>query len=306
MSLGTSKQKSGSSETNSFAGMGPEEKALADRMTKLGMSQADAIEYVLQNARGNAQMSSLALTPQDQAQLDAAYGGAEANLRRFGNIMGQDLAGTRGLNPSDTPVSEAVLRETLPAYQNLMSQKAQQGLGLGMQMRGINEGARQFNLSSLLGGAGAMPTGLGFNLNRMQNERMAANTRSGSSLGYKSDSVMTQIGQGAAAYNQIAQGTSSMFGGGSGGGAAGAMSFFSDARLKRDITPVSWNWKTGGNEQLGVIAQDVQQSHPHLVSTDADGVLSVDYGAMTAMLLSEREWLYAELASVRDLGTGGA
>jgi len=126
---------------------------------------------------------------------------------------------------------------------------------------------------------------------------MAANTRTGSSLGYKSDSVMTQIGQGAAAYNQLGQGTESF-------AKAGAM--MSDKRLKRDITPVSWNWKTGGNKQLGVIAQDVQKSHPHLVSTDADGVLSVDYGAMTAMLLSEREWLYAELASVRDLGTSGA
>jgi hypothetical protein len=33
-------------------------------------------------------------------------------------------------------------------------------------------------------------------------------------------------------------------------------------------------------------------------------MLSVDYGAMTAMLLDEREWLYAELASVRDLDAG--
>lgn len=212
MSLGTSRQSSNSETRNQFAAMGPEEKAMADRMTKLGMSQADAIQYVLDNARGNGQMSSLALTPQDQAALDQTYSGAEANLRRFGNIMGQDLAGTRGLNASDTPVSEAVLRETLPAYQQLMSQKAQQGLGLGLNMRQLNEGARQFNLSSLLGGAGAMPTGLGFNLNRMQHERMAANTVSNGSLGYKSASTMEQIGQGAAAYNQMGQGTQAFMG----------------------------------------------------------------------------------------------
>lgn len=306
MSLGTGKQQTNSTQTNSFAGMGPEEKALADRMTQLGMSQADAIQYVMDQSKGGGNINTVGLNATDQANLDQAYAGAEQNLRRFGNIMGQDLAGTRGLNTSDTPVSEAVLRETMPAYANLMSNKAQYGLGLGLNLAQMNEGKRQFNLSSLLSGSGAMPTGLGFGLNRMQNERMAANTQTGSSLGYKSDSIMNQIGQGAAAYNQMGQGTSAMFGGGSGGGAAGAASFFSDARLKRDITPVSWNWKTGGNEQLGVIAQDVQKSHPHLVSTDADGLLSVDYGAMTAMLLNEREWLYAELASVRDLGTSGA
>lgn len=205
--LGSSSQSQNSSTTNTFEGMSPEEKKLAEKMGELGMGQAEAIQYVLQNTRGTGQMSSLALTPQDQAQLDQAYGGAEANLRRFGNLMGQDLAGTRGLNLSDTPVSEAVLRETLPAYQQLMSQKAQQGLGLSMQMRGMNEGARQFNLQALLGGATSTPNALGFNLNRMQAERMARNTTTNSGKVYQNDSIMGQIGQGAAAYNQLGQGT---------------------------------------------------------------------------------------------------
>lgn len=287
MSLGTSSSKSNSQATNNFAEMGPEEKAMAERMKALGMSQADAIQYVLDQSKGGAPINTVGLNATDQAALDQAYAGAEQNLRRFGNLMGQDLAGTRGLNPSDTPVSEAVLRETLPAYANLMSNKAQYGLGLGLNLAQLNEGKRQFNLGSVLSGSTAMPTGLGFGLNRMQNERMARNTQVGSSLGYNSDSVMTQVGQGAAAYNQAGQGTASF---------AKAFAMMSDKRLKRDITPVSWNWKTGGNEQLGVIAQDVQRSHPHLVQTDVDGLLMVDYGAMTALLLSEREWLYEQLA----------
>lgn len=146
MSLGTGKQTSNNQTVNDFEAMGPEEKKLVTKMSELGMGQADAIKFVMDNAKGGGQFSSLQLSPQDQAALDASYGGAEANLRRFGNIMGQDLAGTRGLNTSDTPVSEAVLRETLPAYQQLLSSKAQQGLGLGMNMRQMNEGARQFNL----------------------------------------------------------------------------------------------------------------------------------------------------------------
>ena len=212
MSLGTGKQTQNSQTVNDFEAMGPEEKKLVERMSALGMGQADAIQYVMDNAKGGGQVSSLGLNAADQAALDASYSGAEANLRRFGNIMGQDLAGTRGLNTSDTPVSEAVLRETLPAYQQLMSSKAQQGLGLGMNMRQMNEGARQFNLQAILGGATAMPTGLGFNLGRMQNERMARNSQTSSGIGYKSDSIMTQIGQGAAAYNQLGQGTQAFMG----------------------------------------------------------------------------------------------
>lgn len=206
--LGTSSQSQDSHSSSAIQAVGPEEQKLVDRMTELGMDQANAIKFVMEQTKGGqGQMSSLQLSPADQAQLDASYAGGEANLRRFGNLMGQDLAGTRGLNTSDTPVSEAVLRETLPAYQQLMSSKAQQGLGLGLNMRQMNEGARQFNLQALLGGASAMPSGLGFNLGRMQADRMANSSQTGTMRGYKSDSIMTQIGQGAAAYNQLGQGT---------------------------------------------------------------------------------------------------
>lgn len=206
--MGTSSQQINQSTTNSFAEATPEEKRLVERMSQLGMDQADALKYVMDATRGGErQVNALGLNATDQATLDAAYGGAEANLRRFGNIMGQDLAGTRGLNPSDTPVSEAVLRETLPAFQQLMSDKAQQGLGLGMHLRGLNEQARQFNLQAMLGGATSTPNALGFNLNRMQGERMARNTSTTSGKTYNNGSVMDQIGQGAAAYNQMGQGT---------------------------------------------------------------------------------------------------
>lgn len=288
MSLGTGKQTQNSQTVNDFEAMGPEEKRLVAKMSELGVNQADAIKFVIDSAKDGGQFSSLALNPQDQAALDASYSGAEANLRRFGNLMGQDLAGTRGLNPSDTPVSEAVLRETLPAYQNLMSQKAQQGLGLGLNMRQMNEGARQFNLQAVLGGATSTPNALGFNLNRMLQERMGRNTQTGSGIGYKSDSIMTQVGQGAGAFKDIADGASSLM----------KMGMMSDHRLKRDIRPVAWHWKTGGSEQLGVIAQEVQRSHPHLVQANADGILRVDYGALTAMLLSERDALYARLEAI--------
>lgn len=211
--MGTSNQRINQSTTNSFAEASPEEKRLAERMSQLGMDQADALKQVMDATRGGAgQVNALGLNATDQAALDAAYAGGEANLRRFGQLMGQDLAGTRGLNPSDTPVSEAVLRETLPAYQQLLSDKARQGLGLGLNLAQMNQGNRQFNLQAMLGGATATPSGLGFNLNRMQQERMARNTSTQSGTNYNTGSILDQMNQGAqfrytmhAGTNQAAQ-----------------------------------------------------------------------------------------------------
>ena len=75
----------------------------------------------------------------------------------------------------------------------------------------------------------------------------------------------------------------------------------SDERLKQDITPVTWKWKDNPDkEYIGVIAQELQQSHPHLVSVDSTGFLRVDYGALTAMLLVERQALYAQLDARKE------
>lgn len=189
-------------------GASPEERAMADRLTRLGMSQADAVQFAIEQSRGDTgRVGSLQLTPEDQATLDRAFAGAETNLRRFGNIMGQDLAGTRGLNTSDTPVSEAVLRETLPAFASLQSDKAQQGLGLGLNLAQLGQQNRQFNLQSLLGAANAMPTGLGFNLNRMQNERFNRANRQVSGFGATNDSILSQMNQGAQFRLAMHQGT---------------------------------------------------------------------------------------------------
>ena len=312
--MGTSKQTGYQNQTTQIAGMTPEEKQLSDRLSALGFNQASAIETAMQLSREPHSVNTVALNAQDQANLDRAYSGAELGLRRFGNIMGQDLAGTRGLNTSDTPVSEAVLRETLPQMANLQSSKAQYGLNLGLNLANLNEGARQFDLSSLLSGATAMPSSIGFNLNKMGNERIAGAGRSGNFAGWNSDSILSQMNQGAQFRSTMHQGTNTAaFGGlqaaGGGGGVASAggaaMSMFSDVNLKRDIKPFSWKWNGGDEkEYLGVIAQDVERSHPHLVSRSSDGALMVNYGAMTAMLLDERERLYQELEQLRDHHAG--
>jgi hypothetical protein len=80
----------------------------------------------------------------------------------------------------------------------------------------------------------------------------------------------------------------------------------SDARLKTDIRPisdaldkvgqlqgVSFNWNqeaesvgaTPGDHQIGLVAQEVEQVIPELVSTPENGYKSVDYTKLTAVLV---------------------
>lgn len=170
-------------QTTSLQGAGPQEQRLRDQYAELTTDQLGQLRNVYQQygdtlnqVRGS---NTFALSPAEQEQLNQAYAGSEANLRRFGQIMGQDLAGTRGLNTSDTPVSEAVLRETMPAMAALQGQKMQYGLGLGMQAR-QNQFQNMFQgLSGLTGAATTAPqAGLGL-AQSLQQDRLASMGRSG-------------------------------------------------------------------------------------------------------------------------------
>ncbi len=74
--------------------------------------------------------------------------------------------------------------------------------------------------------------------------------------------------------------------------------YSSDARFKTDIATlsdalskvlklrgVSFNWKTTGASDVGVVAQEVERVFPELVSTDSRGTKSVEYGHLVAPLI---------------------
>lgn len=71
----------------------------------------------------------------------------------------------------------------------------------------------------------------------------------------------------------------------------------SDARHKRDLTPVRYDLsslsayhyvlKDDGKPHVGLVAQEVQEVIPDAVSSDKDGTLSLDYNAITAALVEE-------------------
>lgn len=82
---------------------------------------------------------------------------------------------------------------------------------------------------------------------------------------------------------------------------AGTLFSFSDERLKMNIRPIEnaleridkikgvyYQWKDKGensDQEIGVIAQDVQQQFPELVTTNKDGILAVDYAKLVAVLI---------------------
>jgi hypothetical protein len=81
---------------------------------------------------------------------------------------------------------------------------------------------------------------------------------------------------------------------------ANAWNVFSDERYKTNVEEIPnaldkiqglhgyyYNWKTGDDttRQAGLLAQEVEKVLPEIVSTDADGYKSVEYGKMNALLL---------------------
>jgi len=152
---------------------------------------------------------------------------------------------------------------------------------------------QQFPLSqfaALTGGAGAFPAGLG--------------TTTGTT---STRDPMGSIGSLMAGAGSLGQGFGAMFGGGAGAAGAGAgasgagsamatfLSMFSDIRLKENVQPHStsngvnfytWDWNDIAKDKgldgssFGVIAQELEETHPHLVVRSDDGYRMVDYGGL--------------------------
>jgi hypothetical protein len=90
---------------------------------------------------------------------------------------------------------------------------------------------------------------------------------------------------------------------------ANAWNTFSDATLKRDLAVLPdaldkllalhgyyyfWREGTDQSRQVGVIAQEVEKVLPELVHTSGDGVKTVDYPKLTALLIESTRALKAQ------------
>jgi len=87
----------------------------------------------------------------------------------------------------------------------------------------------------------------------------------------------------------------------------------SDIRIKKDITnltdnhldkldrlvPKSYKFKNDGLEHFGFIAQDMEKEFPNLVSTDMEGLKSVNYLEMVPLLLHKINDLERKLEEIK-------
>lgn len=87
----------------------------------------------------------------------------------------------------------------------------------------------------------------------------------------------------------------------------------SDASLKLNVQPVvnaidvlkqiqgvSFNWKDNGNKSYGVIAQNIENVLPDIVTTTDDGIKTVNYQALTAFLIEAVKELSNEVEQLKN------
>ena len=66
------------------------------------------------------------------------------------------------------------------------------------------------------------------------------------------------------------------------------------------IQPVSFNWKTTGKKAYGVIAQEIEQVLPEIVSEDANGIKSVGYTQLIPFLIQAVQELQKEVDELKS------
>jgi hypothetical protein len=99
------------------------------------------------------------------------------------------------------------------------------------------------------------------------------------------------------------------FGGGRGGGGGGGGGRRSDINLKHDVALLGhldnglgfyrFSYIGEDTKYVGVMAQEVQKTMPHLVSRDAEGYLRVHYGPLGVKFQTYEEWVKSAPADGR-------
>ena len=189
----TQNQSQSGTSSVTLAPRSSNEQNILNQLNGLGTSQLNFLNSLLSG--GTGALSSL--NPQDQAMLDQQYGSAMNQFNQSGKDYADYLATTRGLNKSDTPVSQQAMQRYGLGMSDLLSQKANAALNLGLQ-----------GTQMRLGATSALPSGLVGAFNPQFQERLAtptqsySGTMSGSSHTQYNPSLMDNIGQGMALGSQ--------------------------------------------------------------------------------------------------------
>ena len=84
------------------------------------------------------------LSPEQQANVDQIYASAEAEGQRGLRRFSEELASSRGLSLTDTPVADVAVREARNLSQGLAGAKAAATLNVGQAQQQFDESVRQF------------------------------------------------------------------------------------------------------------------------------------------------------------------
>lgn len=191
------------------------EQDILNQYTGLGNEQTNFLNQLMSGTN-----SPYTMNQADQDLVNKSFDAANQRLMVGGKDYADYLATTRGLNKSDTPVSQQAMERFGLGLSDLESARARAALDYGLQ-------GTQMRLM----GAQALPAGLGAAFLPMFNERMAGGQQQYSSSGYQNTSgqasghdsmsghsdtvqrdnpsIMSQIGQGL----QLAAGAGLMAGG---------------------------------------------------------------------------------------------
>jgi len=239
--------------------VGAGESALAQQMALAGLAGPEAERLAIQQVEQS---------PFLQAQVEA---GEEALLQRA-----SATGGLRGGN------IQAALAQYRP---QMVSQAIEAQYGKLGGLTRLGQAAAAGQVATGMAGAGAIEQALGQRGAAQAGAALAAGQAQAGMYG----GIGSAIGQG------IMMQQLGLFGGGGAGlGGMGGVdvSAFSDKRLKKNINKIgtlgqynlySWEWNGKGKEiagdtpTIGVIAQEVMEISPELVSTDSSGYMMVDY-----------------------------
>ena len=243
-----------------------------------GLTQMTPADYAALNQQNlsaytqNVMDPALARMDQERAKQLAQEKAYIAGSGAFGNER-------RGVFEGESSANYALGRDAMIA--DLMRQ-------------GYNEAqaATMAQLGNMQAGAGAL-TGIGSQQTALQQQgldRAYEEFIRGENLPFMKLAAVNPVGQGN--YGMTA--TSTYKPGLFDYLSAAATAASSDIRLKKDVKPAgaidgvkfyTWEWNdvgekvaTGKKVKFGVIAQELKQTHPHLVTEDKHGYLMVNYG----------------------------
>ena len=241
-------------------------------------------------------------------QQNLASAQTEAGLRSQGFQQAQQTAQQQqGVGLGAAQANRAALQQFSPQALAIGQQAFQQPMATAQAQQQLGQGLLGYgqNVAQGLSGLGQQGAQLGLATGQAQ---LGAGTLEQQTQQQLNSAFYNQFQQQQGYPFQVAQflanigmGTGPLYGSTTTGVTGQPTPFFSDERVKEDITEIGrthdgqkiikFKYKGSNQPHIGLSAQDVEKHHPEAVSETAEGIKAVDYDAATKQ--AERPHAYA-------------